>query len=76
MRESWDTGRFWFNYASRKSLDIDVNYLGMLHKDGTVRLDEGTLAKMRELVRGNMQHLAAYEEVKQRDPRFDNREAV
>ncbi|KAI5462891.1 hypothetical protein BGZ63DRAFT_379977 [Mariannaea sp. PMI_226] len=31
MRESWDSGRFWFNYAMRTSIDADVVYWKALH---------------------------------------------
>jgi hypothetical protein len=26
MRDSWKTRRFWFNYAARKSLDVNAIY--------------------------------------------------
>jgi hypothetical protein len=26
MRDSWRTGRFWFDYAARKSFDVDTIY--------------------------------------------------
>ena len=32
MRESWETRRFWFNYASRKSFDADIIYWEMLRQ--------------------------------------------
>lgn len=31
MRESWDSGRFWFNLASRSSFDFDEIYWEALH---------------------------------------------
>jgi hypothetical protein len=34
MRESWDSGRFWFNYAMRTSVDVDAVYWKALY-DGT-----------------------------------------
>lgn len=26
MRDSWKSGRFWFNYAARKSFELDAIY--------------------------------------------------
>lgn len=34
MRDSWETGRFWFNYAARKSLDVDELYWHKLYEGG------------------------------------------
>ncbi|KAK7972402.1 hypothetical protein PG988_006536 [Apiospora saccharicola] len=34
MRDGWSSGRFWFNYASRNSFDIEEIYWTMLHKEG------------------------------------------
>ncbi|ROT35350.1 hypothetical protein SODALDRAFT_346305 [Sodiomyces alkalinus F11] len=34
MRRSWETGRFWFNFASRKSYDVDTIYWRVLHDGG------------------------------------------
>lgn len=33
MRESWDSGRFWFNLVSRSSFDIDEIYWEVLHTE-------------------------------------------
>lgn len=76
MRDSWDNGRFWFNYASRKSLDVDLVYWNVLHKDGKAMLDKGALAKMGLFAQKKMRQLAAYEEEKEKDPRFSKREDV
>lgn len=73
MRDSWDSGRFWFNYASRKSLDIDLIYWKVLHKDGEVILDKRTLAEMEPFVQMKMGQLAAYEKEKENDARFAKR---
>lgn len=70
MRDSWDSGRFWFNYASRKSLNIDLIYWKMLHRAGKVQLDKGALAEMELVVQKKMQQLAAYEEEKEKNSRF------
>jgi hypothetical protein len=37
MRDSWDSGRFWFNLASRNSVDVDQIYWQMLHKRAEAR---------------------------------------
>ncbi|RDL30693.1 Uncharacterized protein BP5553_10038 [Venustampulla echinocandica] len=66
MRDSWKTGRFWFNYAARKSLDIDVVYWNMLYKDedgaGVELLDDETRAEMEPFTRMKMMQLKAYRE--------------
>ncbi|KAK2804331.1 hypothetical protein FQN50_006622 [Emmonsiellopsis sp. PD_5] len=59
MRDSWGTGRFWFNYAARKSFDIDAVYWAALHKGDpacTELLDDEkakrlfTVMKMKQLM--------------------------
>lgn len=35
MRESWASGRFWFDYAARRSFDIDAIYWATLHIEGS-----------------------------------------
>ncbi|KAK3295839.1 uncharacterized protein B0H64DRAFT_156204 [Chaetomium fimeti] len=68
MRESWETGRFWFNYAARTSLDMDDIYWVALHHheadgdDGIASLDAGTRAEMEELVSLKMEQRRAYNE--------------
>ena len=64
MRESWDTGRSWFNYAARKSFDIDVVYWMALHDkngsgSGEQLLDDESLAEISLLVKTKMEQLAA-----------------
>ncbi|KAH7370306.1 hypothetical protein BKA65DRAFT_488132 [Rhexocercosporidium sp. MPI-PUGE-AT-0058] len=34
MRDSWDSGRFWFNLASRNSVDVDQIYWQILYNKG------------------------------------------
>jgi hypothetical protein len=66
MRDSWKTGRFWFNYAARTSLDIDDIYWHALHDqadgDRVDLLDEVTRAEMELLVGMKMEQRKAYEE--------------
>ena len=53
MQDSWDSGRFWFNLASRKSFGIDEVYWEALHRNSTskVILDEATLAAKERFVK-------------------------
>ncbi|KAK1763804.1 hypothetical protein QBC33DRAFT_596497 [Phialemonium atrogriseum] len=64
MRESWRTGRFWFNYAARRCLDVDIIYWEALHDhgdgDGLSLLDPATRAEARRLVRTKMEQLSPY----------------
>lgn len=66
IRDSWVSGRFWFNYASRTCLDIDDIYWHALHDqaegDGVELLDEITRADIELLVRLKMEQRKAYEE--------------
>lgn len=66
MRDSWKTGRFWFNCAARTCLDIDDIYWHALHDqvdgDSVELLDETTQVEMEPLVRINMEQRKAYEE--------------
>lgn len=64
MRRSWETGRFWFDYAARKSLDIDNIYWNVFHEDGAdiELLDEETRAELIPFTQKKMMQLEAYEE--------------
>ncbi|KAI5862555.1 hypothetical protein GGS23DRAFT_81747 [Durotheca rogersii] len=66
MRDSWKTGRFWFNYAARTCLDMDDIYWHALHHqvdgDGFDLLDEATRAELEPLVRMKTEQRKAYEE--------------
>lgn len=66
MRDSWNTGRFWFNYAARTCLDIDDIYWHALHDqadgDGIDILVEATRAEDRAVGRDEMEQRKAYEE--------------
>lgn len=61
MRESWESGRFWFDYGIRKSLDVDDIYWGALHQDGDDALDVEQQREMEELVEKKMEDLASYD---------------
>ncbi|EQL01289.1 hypothetical protein G6O67_004499 [Ophiocordyceps sinensis] len=66
MRDSWRTGRFWFNYAARTCLDMDQVYWHALHDqadgDGLGFLDEATRAELEQLVPLKMEQRQAYEQ--------------
>lgn len=67
MRDSWETGRFWFNYTARKSFDIDVVYWAAMHHkhgggSGEQLLDDETRAEMELLIATKMEQLKAYKE--------------
>lgn len=61
MRESWKSGRFWFDYGIRKSMDVDDIYWGAFHRDGDDGLDEEQQTKMEEWVATKMKDLKAYD---------------
>ncbi|RLL93520.1 hypothetical protein CFD26_102861 [Aspergillus turcosus] len=64
MRDSWQTGRFWFDYAARKSFDVDTVYWAALHNDGlgVELLDNKTRAEMESFTQIKMEQLKAYKE--------------
>ncbi|KAL2864410.1 uncharacterized protein BJX67DRAFT_361561 [Aspergillus lucknowensis] len=66
MRDSWKTGRFWFNYAARMCLDMDDIYWHALHDpadgDGFGLLDEETRAELESLVLIKMEQRKEYED--------------
>lgn len=64
MRESWRTGRFWFDYAARKSFDVDTIYWAALHNDGAgiELLDDKARAEMESFTQVKMEQLKAYKE--------------
>lgn len=64
MRESWSSGRFWFDFVARKSFELDAIYCAVLHDGGTgvELLDEGARAEMEPFIEKKMKQLKAYEE--------------
>lgn len=64
MRDSWNSGRFWFNYAARKSFELDAIYWAALHDGGTgiELLDGEARAEMEPFIEQKMQQLRAYKE--------------
>lgn len=61
MRDSWATGRFWFDYGIRKSFDIDAVYWAALHKEGDDMLDEQLEEEIEKFVDLKMDQLRAYD---------------
>ncbi|KAJ5106666.1 hypothetical protein N7456_003341 [Penicillium angulare] len=64
MRDSWRTGRFWFDYAARKSFDVDEIYWAALHSDGAgiELLDDEVRAEIEPFKQIKMDQLKAYKE--------------
>ncbi|OAR00278.1 hypothetical protein LLEC1_06100 [Akanthomyces lecanii] len=64
MRESWSSGRFWFDLAARKSFELDAIYWAVLHDGGSgiELLDEDARAEMEPFVENKMKQLKAYKE--------------
>ncbi|KAK7424733.1 hypothetical protein QQX98_000311 [Neonectria punicea] len=60
MRESWRSGRFWFNYAMRTSIDADVVYWKAL--------DDGK--EMEQFAEAKIEQFDAYLEEGENDPRL------
>ena len=64
MRDSWRTGRFWFDYAARKSFEVDAVYWAALHNGGAgvELLDDKARAEMESFIQTKMEQLKAYKE--------------
>lgn len=66
MRGSWESGDFWFNFAARKSLDVDAIFytqLDRLNFGGSASidlLDDGVRAGMESFVEIKMKQKEAY----------------
>ncbi|RSL38412.1 hypothetical protein CEP53_014892 [Fusarium sp. AF-6] len=65
MRESWRSGRFWFNYAARKSFELDAIYWAVLHDGGDADmelLNDKVRREMEPFIEKKMEQLRAYKE--------------
>ncbi|KAH8175355.1 phosphotransferase enzyme family protein [Sarocladium implicatum] len=64
MRESWSSGRFWFDHAARKSFDVDTVYSAALHDEGngTDLLDAKTCSEIEPFVEEKVKQLKAYKD--------------
>lgn len=62
MRDSWRSGRFWFDYAARKSFELDAIYWAALHDGGTglELLDDEARVEMGPFIEKKMEQLRAY----------------
>lgn len=62
MLESWHTKRFWFNFAMRKSIDVDVLFRKCLNEDGhgLESLDEDLQAGLDSFVEMKIEQVKAY----------------
>ncbi|KAH6646918.1 hypothetical protein BKA67DRAFT_580918 [Truncatella angustata] len=72
MRDSWDSGRFWFNLASRSSFDFGEIFWDALHKKdlrGGI-LDMATLAEKESFVKRKMDQFDKYRKERESDGRF------
>ncbi|MCJ1253646.1 hypothetical protein MMC24_001458 [Lignoscripta atroalba] len=67
MRDSWESGDFWFNFAARKSLDVDAIFyaqLDRIHFAGHANidlLDNKARAGMQSFVQMKMEQKKAYD---------------
>ena len=63
MRESWATKRFWFNYAARKPLDVEVLFDSCIKEGDTSikSLDEEARACLEPFIKMKMKQLKAYD---------------
>jgi hypothetical protein len=64
MRNSWRTGQFWFNYAARKSFDVDTIYWAVLHDSsaGIEFLDDKAQPEMELCMQAKMKQLKEYKD--------------
>ncbi|KID72035.1 uncharacterized protein G6M90_00g029280 [Metarhizium brunneum] len=61
MRASWRSGGFWFNYAARKSFELDAIYWAVLH-DGSAEFSHQDIEEMNKFTQTKMEQLKAYKE--------------
>lgn len=64
MRESWETKRFWFNYAARKPFDVQVFFDRYLNESnaGIGSLGEDACEGLEPFVEMKMKQLRAYDD--------------
>jgi hypothetical protein len=72
MRESWDSGRFWFNLASRSSFHLDEIYWKVLSKRrvGGPVVDWEMVDTGHRFVKLKMEQYEQWKEQKESDERF------
>ncbi|KAH9909924.1 hypothetical protein F4778DRAFT_767868 [Xylariomycetidae sp. FL2044] len=72
MRESWDSGRFWFNLASRSSFDVNAIYWERLHRDGLgdKLLDAAVVEEKSTFIKLKKEQFEKYLAQRKSDPRL------
>ena len=73
MQESWDSGRFWFNLATRCSFDLDDVYWHVLHTEGMgeAMLSDSILGDKTAFIERKVRQGDEYFDEIRGDPRFD-----
>jgi hypothetical protein len=73
MQESWNSGRFWFNLATRCSFDVDDIYWHAFHREGMgeAMLSSAVLGEKAAFVERKMRQCDEYLKEKDSDARFD-----
>jgi hypothetical protein len=74
MRKSWENGQFWFDYAIRKSHEVDGTYWTTLHERNEAYQELGGPERdeMEAFVHGKMAEFDAY--CKECDVRFGKKD--
>ncbi|KID96571.1 Protein kinase-like domain protein, partial [Metarhizium majus ARSEF 297] len=62
MRDSWRDGGFWFNYAARKSFELDAIYWAVLHDGSAGFSHQEDIEEMNKFTQTKMEQLKAYKE--------------
>ncbi|EFY87339.1 hypothetical protein MAC_06574 [Metarhizium acridum CQMa 102] len=62
MRDSWRDGGFWFNYAARKSFELDAIYWAVLHHGSAEFSLQEDVAEIDKFTQTKMAQLKAYKE--------------
>lgn len=72
MRDSWKSGRFWFNFASRCCFDVDEVVWEFLQGEGRgeAMLDESEQAEKARFVKHKMEQFQQYLKERESDLRF------
>ncbi|KAG7292988.1 hypothetical protein NEMBOFW57_003033 [Staphylotrichum longicolle] len=72
VRDSWESGRFWLNFASRCCFDVDEVVWEFLQGEGRgeAMLDESERAQKARFVKHKMEQFQQYLKEKESDPRF------
>jgi hypothetical protein len=76
MTDSWESGRFWFNFASRCCFDVDEVFWEFLQGEGRGEgmLDEAERADKARFVKHKMEQFEQYRKEREDDERFAKKE--